>query len=116
MTILSHSRLLHHRLPHAGLLHHLLLLHHHLLLLHHHLLLLHLFGRHHTWLLHHARLHHAWLHHAGLLHLLLLGGTMLVSTACCWCKLTLEVDLSGVLAAVSDLEPFVNSAVGANGR
>ena len=73
-------------------------------------------GRSHSWLLHAGLHHHAWLLHAGLHHLLLLGGTMLVSTTCCWRKLSLEVDLSGVLAAVSDLEPFVNSTIGANGR
>ena len=96
-----HHAWLHHGLLHAGLHHGLL-----------HAWL-------HHWLLHaglHHRLLHAWLHHAWLLHLLLLGGTMLVPTTCCWSELSLEVDLSGVLATVSDLEPLVNSTVGANNR
>ena len=103
---LHHSWLLHARLHHARLhhgllhsrLHHLLLLHHHLLLLHHHLLLLHLFRRHHTWL--HLRL--------------LLGGTvpvLVTSLTCCRSKRSFKVDLTRAFAAVSDLEPFIQSTV-----
>ena len=90
----------------------------HVTMLHHHWLS----RRVHPWLHHHGlprcRIDHHGLLHAGLHHHLrlgLLGCALTSSAACSRSKLRLEVDLSGVFAAVSNLEPLIDSAVDTEG-
>ena len=115
-TWLHHTGLLHTGLHHTGLhLLHLLLLHLllvHLLLLLHHLLLLHLLLLHHLLLLNHLLLLHLLLLHAWLHHLLL-GTASGLGTSTSWFPDTPEMDLTGLLAFESNLEPFVHATVDA---
>lgn len=104
----------------------------------HHALWVHA-GLHHAWLhtwLHHAGLHHAWLHHAWLHHTWLHSGLhhawlharlhhLLMASSCLatcgssrssWFPDGLQMDLTSLLASVSDLEPLVDAGTDAEGR